>query len=245
MLERRHYSKAPITEALIDLQVNLPSEATLAGLNDLFSSISIEYPNQEAQLIVQGQVTGGANVSATANQTQIGHVFSTHDRKQIFNARLDGFTFSQLAPYERWEFFRDEAKRLWSIYQDAMKPTAVTRLAVRYINRLDIPLPISDLKNFLRTVPEVSADLPQGLSGYFMQLQLPQEDIGAVVILNQAMIPPPSIEFVSILLDIDVFQDYASPSSDDIFWHHIEKLHSRIDQVFEACITDETRELIS
>ncbi len=42
MLERQHYSKAPITEALIDLRVTLPNEATLAGLNELFPGISVD-----------------------------------------------------------------------------------------------------------------------------------------------------------------------------------------------------------
>ncbi|MCU0551858.1 MAG: TIGR04255 family protein [Leptolyngbya sp. Prado105] len=244
MQERRYYSKAPITEALIDLRVSLPSEATLAELNHLFSLINAEYPNQEAQLFVQSQVTAGASVGATANQTQVGYVYSTSDRKQAFSACLDGFTFSRLAPYDRWEIFRDEAKRLWSIYQDAVQPTAINRLAVRYINRLDIPLPISDLKDFLRTFPEVSADLPEGLSGYFMQLQIPQEDIGAMVVINQAMIPSSTPEVLSVLLDIDVFQDYSS-LRDNSFWDYLEKLHTKVDKVFEACITDETRELIS
>lgn len=243
MLERRHYSKAPITEALIDLRVNLPGEATLKRLNDLFPSISIEYPNQDNQLIFQGQLMAGTSVSATANQTQIGYAYSDRDRRQVFNACLGSFTFSRLAPYDRWESFRDEAKRLWSIYQDAVRPITITRLAVRYVNRLDIPLPISDLKDFLRTVPEVSVDLPEGLSGYFMQLQIPQEDVGAMVVINQAMIPPANPEVISILLDIDISQDYTLLIDKD-FWSCLEKLHTRLNHVFEACITDETRKLI-
>jgi uncharacterized protein (TIGR04255 family) len=71
--------------------------------------------------------------------------------------------------------------------QSVTKPKLINRLALRYVNRLDLPLPVGDLKYYLRTVPEVSPDLPQGLSGYFMQLQIPQEDISAILILNQAL----------------------------------------------------------
>jgi uncharacterized protein (TIGR04255 family) len=244
MSERRHYSKAPITEAVINLQVNLPSEATLAGIENLFASISTDYPNREAEIIVESQVTAGASVGATAHQTHVGYLYSTPNRKQIFNPRMYGFSFSQLAPYERWELFRDEAKRLWNIYQDAMKPTAVTRVGVRYINRLDIPLPIRDFKDFLRTIPEVSPDLPQALSGFFMQLQIPQEDIQAMVMINQAMISPPSPDVVSVLLDIDAYREQILPAEQTVFWECLETLHTKLDQVFEGCITDETRELI-
>ena len=243
MLERQHYSKAPITEALIDLRVTLPNEATLAGLNELFPGISVDYPNQDDQLVFQGQLTGGASVSATANQTQVGYTYSDRDRKKIFNASLGGFTFSQLAPYDRWEAFRDEAQRLWSIYQNAMQPTAITRLAVRYVNRIDIPLSTFELKDFLRTVPEVSADLSEGLSGHFMQLQMPQRDIDATVIINQATIPPSTSKVTPILLDIEASQT-PTLVLDQPFWDYLEKLHTRLNHVFEARITDETRKLI-
>ena len=70
-------------------------------------------------------------------------------------------------------------------------PEAIERLAVRYINRIDVPSPGIDLKQYFRTSPEISPDLPQELSGYFMQLTLPQPDLGGAVLINQAIIPPP------------------------------------------------------
>lgn len=240
----KHYSRAPITEALIDLRVELPDGVTLATLIDVHSSIKADYPMLQELMIFQGQMLAGASVGATASQTQVGYIFSSSDQKQIFQARLDSFTFSQLAPYDRWETFRNEAQRLWSIYQSATKPKRVSRLALRYINRLDLPLPVKDLKDYLRTVPEVSPDLPQGLNGYFMQLQIPQEDLRAMLILNQALIPPPSLDVVSVLLDIDLSREIELPDTVAV-WDVLEQLHTRTDQVFEACITDRTRELIN
>lgn len=240
----KHYSRAPITEALIDLRVELPDGVTLATLTDVHSSIKADYPMLQELMIFQGQMVAGASVGATASQTQVGYIFSSSDQKQIFQARLDSFTFSQLAPYDRWDTFRNEAQRLWSIYQSVTKPKCVSRLALRYINRLDLPLPFEDLKDYLRTVPEVSPDLPQNLSGYFMQLQIPQEDLRAMLILNQALIPPPSLDVVSVLLDIDINREIELPDTETV-WDVLEQLHTRTDQVFEACITDCTRELIN
>jgi uncharacterized protein (TIGR04255 family) len=244
MPSSKYYSRAPITEALIDIRAELPDGVTLATLIDVHSSIKADYPMLENFLIVQGQMVAGASVGATASQTQVGYIFSSSDQKQIFQARLDGFTFSRLAPYDRWETFRNQAQRLWSIYQLVTKPKRISRLALRYINRLDLPLPFGDFKDYLRTVPEVSPDLPQGLSGYFMQLQIPQEDMSAMLILNQALIPPPTPEVVSVLLDIDLFREIDLPDDYSALWDVLEQLHTRTDQVFEACITDRTRELI-
>jgi uncharacterized protein (TIGR04255 family) len=119
----------------------------------------------------------------------------------------------------------------------------VKRTAVRYVNRIDIPLPCHDLKEFFRTVPEVSPDLPQGLSGYFMQLQIPQADISAMAVINQMMVPSQIPDAISVILDIDIFQEHSLMTG-HTFWEILEQLHGKLDSVFEACITNQTRELI-
>lgn len=245
MQARKHYSRAPVTEALIDIQVQLPQEVKLDILAQVYSSIQTEYPKREEVLVFQGQMIAGASVGATASQSQIGYRAFSKDQKQILQVRLDGFTFSRLAPYDCWETFRDEAKRLWSIYQSLANPAAITRLAVRYINRLDIPLPVSDLNNYLRTFPEVSSDLPQGLSGYFMQLQIPQEKLATMLVLNQALVPPPTPDFISILLDLDLFLERDIPKDGIELWEVVEQMHEQKNKAFEACITEHTRELIN
>ena len=187
----------------------------------------------------------GASVGATASQSPIGYLASHGDQKQILQLRLDAFAFSRLAPYDCWENFRDEAKRLWNIYQSLTHPEAIVRLALRYINRLDIPLPIGDIKEYLRTFPEVSSDLPQGLSGYFMQLQIPQENLGTMLVINQAIVLPPTPNFVSIVLDLDLFLEGDIPDDEIALWHILEQMHEQKNIAFEACITERVRESIN
>jgi len=240
----KHYTKTSITEAVIDLRVEIPSEVTLSTLRSLQSSVESHYPVCEDVVAFQGQFQAGLSIAATASQSLIGYSFSSSDKKQIFQVRLDGFTFSRLAPYERWESFRDEARRLWDIYQVAINPKSVNRVAVRYINRLDLPLPFNDFKDYLRTVPEVSPDLPQGLSDYFMQLQIPQEDLQGMLVLNETLMPPPEDNVVSVLLDIDLFCEVNFPGDKNAQWDLLEQLRVRKNEVFEACITDRTRRLL-
>ncbi len=150
---------------------------------------------------------------------------------------------NRLMPYESWSPFRTEARRLWDIYRSVAKPQSVTRIAVRYVNRLDIPLPMRDFRDYLRTVPEVSAELPQGLACYFMQLAIPQEDIKAVLMLNEALIDPAAPNVASVVLDIDLFRTAELPGKEDDLWNLFEDLHDRKNVIFEACITDQAREL--
>ena len=245
MQERRYYSRAPIAEAVIDIQAKLPATVTLDMLTQAQAEEQARYPTRRNRMALEAQVLAGPQVGASATQTQLGYVFLSADERRAFQSRLNGFTFNWLAPYKRWEDFRDEARRLWAVYRAIVEPEAITRIGIRYVNSLHLPLPMRDLKDFLRTLPEVSPDLPQSLSGYVMQLQIPQEDLRAMLILNQAMLPPSRPDAVSVLLDIDLFQESAGLLSEDDLWAGFEELHAREDQIFEACITEQTREVIA
>ncbi|NJM68584.1 MAG: TIGR04255 family protein [Acaryochloris sp. RU_4_1] len=200
-MQHTHYSKAPIIEAVIDLKVKPPSEESISALENL----AIGYSERRPLMTLQGQIQGGQSVAATASQAQTGYQYISEDQKQIFQAQQDSFTFSRLAPYQDWISFCDEAKRLWDIYVAAINPESISRVAVRYINRLDLPLPLNDFKDYLQTVPEVSPGLPQGLSNFFLQLEIPQEDLSGTLVLNETLIPSSSSDLISVVLDIDLF----------------------------------------
>lgn len=243
-MQQTHYSKAPITEAVIDLKVNSAPDANLSALEGLAGSLQQDYPKRQELMTIQGQFQGGQSVAATASQSRTGYLYLSEDKKQILQAKLDGFSFSRLAPYENWESFRDEARRLWKVYVAAIQPEGIHRLAVRYINRLDLPLPLEDFKDYLQTVPEISSDLPQGLSNFFLQLEIPQEDLQGTLVLNEALIPPASSDVISVVLDIDLFCLVDFSCHDDNPWDLLEKLRIRKNKIFESCITDETRRLL-
>lgn len=243
MAKQRHYPNAPITEAIIDLKVELPSGVTVADLEKVQAGQEEAYPTKQDRNLFMGKMQVGKQVSASASSEHLGYLFKSADEKQIFQARLDGFTMSRLAPYECWETFRDETRRLWDAYRGVVNPEKVVRVAVRYVNRIDMPLPLGDFSDYLRSVPVVSADLPQALAGYFMRLAIPLEDINSRCLLNQAIVEPAAPDVVSVVLDIDVFRTEDLPEDEADLWEFIEELRHRKNAIFEACITDKAREL--
>ncbi|NJN97975.1 MAG: TIGR04255 family protein [Anaerolineales bacterium] len=241
-----HYSRSPLTEAVIDVRVALPDTITLETLAQIQAGQEDNYPTRKNAISVQGQLSFDPDVPpATGSRTHMGYRFVSQDERQVIQARRDGFTFSRLAPYESWESFRAEGQRWWLRYREFTQPKTIQRVAVRYINRLDLPLPLNDFKDYLRTVPEVSPDMSQELDGYFMQLRLPQPDLKAMLLLNEALIPPPPAPpTVSVLLDIDLFREVEPPQTEAELWNFFELLRQRKNQIFEACITEVMRELI-
>jgi uncharacterized protein (TIGR04255 family) len=237
-----HYKKAPITEAVIDLRVRLPQDTPVERLRKTIEGQSDRFPKVVDLNRFSFRVELGAEPQESANE-KYGFLFSSEDGTKVAQARMNGFAFSWLAPYDKWEPFRDEAREMWRAYTNAVNPEAVTRIAVRYINRFDLPLPIRDFKDYFLTYPEVSQALPQGLSGFFSQVQIPYPDLGAMLVLTQTIVPPPLSGFVSVVLDIDLSCS-APIAGDQSIWEQLEQLRSTKNDVFEGCITDAARELI-
>jgi uncharacterized protein (TIGR04255 family) len=243
MSSARRYAKAPITEAIIDLRVKQAPGVTVRDLLRCHANEEKNYPGRRELNLNVGHFEVGPRVTASATAQHLGFIFTSEDEKQVYQARLDGFAMSRLAPYESWEPFRDEARRLWNVYRQAMKPARVERIAVRYINRLDIPGPRVELKDYLRTSPEIAPGLPQSLDGFFMQLQLPVEDIHGRLLVNETIIESAKPGIVAVVLDIDLFRTEDLPQEEAGIWQLFEAFRQRKDEFFEACITDKAREL--
>ncbi len=166
-------------------------------------------------------------------------------RNCIFQPRLSGFSCGILHPYTNWEEFRSEAKRLWDLYKASARPQKLSRMGIRYVNRINIPLPIRDFRDYFRTYPELSSDIDPYLSGFFMQLQCPKIALQAVAIVTQGMIPSMSPNMVSILLDIDLSRTVYLPTEEDELWNLFEKFRDCKNEIFEASITNRTRSLFN
>src|SRR5438128_6949079 len=180
-----HYNKAPITEALVDIRVELSSELRFEDLQAFKKHVSSDYPTEETRNLGEGMIQFGAAVQATVQQKPWGLMFRNSSNTQIVQVRLDGFTFSRLEPYEDFPHLRDEARRLWHIYRELVRPKRISRVAVRYINQLNIPGTSIEPEDYLNTFPHLSDDLPTNLRdiGHFlMTLRIPQPDLKGLLV---------------------------------------------------------------
>lgn len=239
-----HYPNAPITEAIIDLQVQLEPDVTVDALAAVNRGLEAKYPDRKQLKTAHGEMKFGKVVGSSAEMQDVGFAFQSADGKQIHQTRLDGFTMNRLAPYEDWERFRTEARQRWDCYREIAKPTKIKRLAVRYINRLDLPRPFDDFGEYLRTQPEISRDLPQKLAQFVMRLVLPFENPHCVALINETIVGATE-DVVSVALDIDIYRDKEVPAEDTEIWELFEQLRERKNEVFEACITDKARRLFA
>lgn len=241
------FPNAPIVEALIDLRIEKSLSVNMETLASFQNEIKDRFPNRQERCLWKSEVKVKQGV---APEVLIplggpdGYFFRALDEKKIVQARIDGFTFSKLKPYEKWEIFRDEAIELWEHYVKIINPDIVTRVALRYINKIEIPLPIADFKEYLLTVPEIAKGIPQGLSTYFMRLEIPNPEIEAYSIVTQTYKPvKEDATMLPLIFDIDVFRVVRlKPNQKDI-WTITEELRNFKNTIFLNSITEKTAEM--
>jgi len=241
------YSRAPIVEAIIEVRCELPDTTELDTLKDAVDTA--EFPEIGMHLEISPTVdVSDAGVRGGANAEQTGFVFKRKDGLRIAQARLNGFSYSLLAPYDNWESFYEEAWRHWEKYWNMVNPKKATRLGVRYVNRIDIPSSQIEIKDYLRTAIDVSPYLPQIVASHFFQVQVPLAKYGAVVTITSTITPPSRENTTSLILDIDTWRstdiDLSSEGASPAIQNAIGNLRQAKNYAFEACITDATRGLI-
>jgi uncharacterized protein (TIGR04255 family) len=240
----QHYARAPITEAVIELRCQLQGRdiKQLAGIEDLVGDRYLrteELHEWQAEIGQQGYRSDPPKV--------VGYKFVSRDGRQVFQARLDGFAFSWLAPYDRWETLREAARDVWAAYSATARPSRINRVGVRFINRIDIPLDAKqsvDLDDYFRTAPRIAPEIPQSMTSYFMRLQVPVTGPDALAIIIETGVPPPGSGLTSTVLDIDVVVENQT-FDEAAAWDTINSLRYHKNGIFESCITDKLRGLIS
>lgn len=101
---------APITEAVIDIRVKLPSSTNIESIDLLFGKIKEQYPVRQEHRVSEFslELKPSGDPIKTAKSAVNGYRYISADKKQIVQARLDGFTMSRLHPYKEWKDLRDE-----------------------------------------------------------------------------------------------------------------------------------------
>lgn len=238
---------APITEALIDIRAKLPASTEVAHLDSIYDLISKDYPTKEEQRVSQFsfEIRESTDPIQSTKSSITGYRYVSPDKKQIVQARLDGFTMNRLHPYSEWKKFRDEAKKLWLAYKEIAKPIAITRVALRYINNLRMPFPKNDFDEYLTAPPVVPKELPQGISSFLTRVVLTEPSLGLNAIITQALelVPStPEIDRLPVILDIDVFKQDPKGIDEIEAWTIIEQLRHYKNKIFDKSITPNLKE---
>ena len=205
MAIKRHLDNAPIREALIDIRC--PPVASLDTVAQFASSL-VKPGDQIADLweaTMEVKLEQGQQLPPTSSHTAslTGKRIDFADRRDVVQLKTTGCTYSRLAPYETWEAMTGQAFEVWGDFVKAVPFEAVERIAVRYVNSIQLPLPILDFATYLTCPPVIPQGLPQEVGLFVSRVSFNREgDIATVTQMIES--GTTDGKFLNVLVDIEV-----------------------------------------
>ena len=171
-------SNAPIREAVLELRTSPPQQDIEPTLREIIEGLE-GYKEPTTLRVFEGNISfsGGDEPAAETVLHRVqGFRASSEDDLRVIQFKVDGVTFSRLAPYTTWEEAAAEAKILWQAYADVIAPETVTRIAVRYINHIRLPHPIRDIDDYFTSLPRIPDTLPQVFTSFLSRVTIFEEE---------------------------------------------------------------------
>jgi uncharacterized protein (TIGR04255 family) len=183
-------------------------------LQEAHATIRQDYPQMKTQRL-DGPNDADCRKAAEAGNPRSRRCrirFSSADEKYVAQFRRDGFSFSRLAPYTAWEDVFGRAATLWKLFYELTQPIEVSRIAVRTINRILVPVPVSDLSKYLTAPPSVPPGTPNEVLGFLTQLFVTDRPTNIVSNIIQTVEQGPRETHVPIILILTfILSDCSNP----------------------------------
>jgi uncharacterized protein (TIGR04255 family) len=238
-----NYKRPPIIEAVVEVRVG--GAALDDKVMDLLTKRFAErYPAPPQPSNNLGVEVSGATLRVM--QQNLGFKIHSADGGYTVNVGRNALGTSRNPPYEGWDDFMEQARANWSDWEKVVGWKDIIRIGVRYINRIDIPFgptgitQLEEYFNFNANVPDLGP-----LSNFAISAEIQMTEKPLRVVINHAPTPSPLVQHNSFLLDLDLALEKALPTNKKALWETVEGLRSLKNFIFEACITDRTRELFS
>ncbi len=241
MARIRHLSNAPITEALVDFRVVLPSSFEPSRLKQINESLKAEFPQTEERKSAQALVRFDEG-RPTTQMTDLGFTgiwIKSQDGKSVGQFRTDGFTFNRLKPYTSWEEIFPVALRLWDEYVRVTSPELVTRIALRYINHLTLPAASGELDELITTAPRLPQDIPQFLSSFLTRVVVQKAEAGLGANITQALEVGVQTQLPTLLLDIVAYCTGQFAPVREVLERRLSELRLYKNEIFFGSLTED------
>lgn len=225
MATARQLSKPPIQEAVIDFQL-AGAQIEREGLEQII--LDLNRSDWTRKAISSFEATFGPTNAEQVNEFGLteskssfeGFALQDPDDRIFFQFRPDRVTVSHVKEYVSWDDLVAEAEQALTAYISIAKPTAIIRIAARYINRLRLPSNgFSSFEEILTRPPAAPIEGAFGKVTDFMHRDVIRNIEGGLIatVTIATVLPSPGEQARALLIDADVFKTcQTNPSFADV-----------------------------
>lgn len=239
MTNERKYRKPPVIEALCEIFF-ADSHWDDAVIGQFYDRVKDRFPTKRRYEIHSAEFAfqpSSGTATAGVRQLPPRMQFVSEQGNRILQVAPDLLIVNQLPPYPHFEAWEPTIHEALSIYREIAQPRRITQIGLRYIDRIVIPTPQIDMKDYFTIYPQVPEH------GHFMmRVEVPTQNAHTKII-TFASVEPDSSEQKAFLLDLyDIHR--SDPGIDfDRVAETIHAAHENIITVFEGSMTERLRQL--
>ncbi len=237
----QRYSNPPLVEALCEFQFDPSNAWNITLIGSIYDQLKESFPRRE-QLQVAFSGTVAPQTSVQIGAISIGPMplvrFLDNERKVLVQIGQNLLTVNHLQPYTAWEDFFPLINKSFDAYYQATHPTALQHLAVRYINRINIPRSKVDFGTYFTFRPLIPPDLPQEMNSLFMNVGLPCGNVQDTLRIQLGTLNPETPDTLSLIFEIGyAFAQPQEIALQDVL-DRVNEAHTQVEIAFESCLTE-------
>lgn len=234
---------APIVEAILDVECDLPPGLDLAALAARArAAFADRYPVQQPSF----EAPAEAPLAVPRSLLGSFQLFQ-EDKKQLVQVRARGYTFNRLAPYTSLDDYLPEIERTWRLFVDLAGPLQVRLVRLHYINRIVLPLTADavDLAAYFTTAPaRFPVDDTLRFAGFLAQQSAVERATGRRVKATLTS-QPTEAAGLPVIFDIEAVAETAiEPRDWPAILAEIQSLRGLKNMTFRSTLTDRCLRLL-
>ena len=237
------YKNPPIIEALCEFQFAPDSPWDLVKPGLVYEKVRDTFPKrrQARQLSVgiSASREGVEQEVRTTDRVQ----FLREDEKALVQVGPHLLAVNHLKPYPSWQEFLPLIERGLRAYCDVVGPESIHRVGVRYINRFEVAGQRFELEDYVEFRPFVGPNLPKEHGPFIVGIQVPYEGSRDILKIQLTSARVETLDTAAMMLDLDYFLAKPGEIALDNVLEWVDAAHNRIEEAFEACITDRLRQM--
>jgi len=242
------FSKAPIVEAVLDIECDMPPGHKLASLEGVARDCFRDrYPKFRAQFLQEHKIETKPDQppQLSVRRDVQALQFLQEDEKQLVQVRMQGFSFNRLAPYGGLDDYLPEIEHAWRLFIKIASPAQVRAIRLRYINRILLPLAGGNvqLDDYLKVAPHLPDEKSLTFTGFLNQHSAVEIETGHQV--NLVLTTQPSEgEYLPLIFDNSVAAvDVGEPENWPWIVTKIQALRILKNRIFRNTLTEKCQNL--
>jgi len=239
------FKNPSITEAVCEIHFRLADDEHWSHslFGEFFKRIQDEYPSMEPGTEVGLEIEVGPHgfgqkVLPPRQKMRFRHA----DRPLVIQLAQGILTINVMKPYPGWHRMQEDVIGAWTKARETFRPSAITRVGLRYINRIEREDPEEAAQEWLRPGEYLPPGVLRSNRGFFLRVEAHLDPSNRLIVTLGDDRSASAGDHGAIVFDIDRIVNEEVSTTADALRGKTTALHEDVWQVFSESLTDRLRQ---